>query len=219
MAVQTFPPRVGFVKQAQDGSYILTPEAYRFLRDAVPVLGSIKSVADIETLAQFGDVAAINNVGNEDVRSVMQESQYARISELSKRLDGIEIAMAQYADPTALLAETVKWGTYTPTLTNVTNVTASTAFACQYVRLGRMVCVSGRLSINPTVAATLTEVGLSLPIASDFVGGECSGSAGCSSSDSVAISEDVANNRAKLQLTPTDSADQTYRFVFMYKKV
>jgi len=59
---------------------------------------------------------------------------------LSNRIDQLEYQIAQTPDATALLAETVKYGTYTPTLYNTTNVTASTAYTCQYVVLGRCLC-------------------------------------------------------------------------------
>src|SRR3990167_10996405 len=58
--------------------------------------------------------------------------------------------------------------TYTPTLTNVFNVAASTAYACQYMRVGNVVTVSGQVDIDPTAASTYTELDISLPIASAF---------------------------------------------------
>lgn len=56
-------------------------------------------------------------------------------------------------------------GTYTPTLTNVTNVTSSTAKNCQYSRSGNIVTVFGSLDVTTTLAVA-TEVGISLPVAS-----------------------------------------------------
>ena len=58
-------------------------------------------------------------------------------------------------------------GTYTPTLTNDTNVDASTAEQLQYLRVGNMVTVSGRCQVNATAAAS-TILGISLPIASNI---------------------------------------------------
>src|SRR5439155_66361 len=43
-------------------------------------------------------------------------------------------------------------GTYTPTLTNSVNVAASTAYTCQYLRVGSVVTVSGQMDIDPTGA-------------------------------------------------------------------
>lgn len=63
-------------------------------------------------------------------------------------------------------------GTYTPTLDDEVNCTAfvvGTTF--NYMRVGDVVTVSGRIDINPTTTATLTTFTISLPIASDFSGG------------------------------------------------
>lgn len=58
-------------------------------------------------------------------------------------------------------------GTYTPTLTNTTNVSASTAVECQYSRVGNVVTVSGR--VDTTSSATgVIELTLSLPVNSAF---------------------------------------------------
>jgi hypothetical protein len=57
-------------------------------------------------------------------------------------------------------------GTYTPTLTNATNVAASAAVGFQYLRVGNVCTVSGRLTIDPTAATTDTHIGISLPVAS-----------------------------------------------------
>jgi hypothetical protein len=59
-------------------------------------------------------------------------------------------------------------GTYTPTLTNNANITSSTAYACQYMRVGNVVTVSGEVDITATSAATLTQLILTLPISSNF---------------------------------------------------
>jgi hypothetical protein len=58
-------------------------------------------------------------------------------------------------------------GTYTPSITNTTNIDASTARVCQWLRVGNVVSVSGSVSIDPT-AATNTVFQISLPIASNL---------------------------------------------------
>ena len=70
-------------------------------------------------------------------------------------------------------------GTYFPVLTNVTNVDASSVYTCQYVRIGNIVTVSGKVGIDCTAAAaTATELGMDLPIASNFTTEEqCAGTA------------------------------------------
>lgn len=71
------------------------------------------------------------------------------------------------ADDVALTIPTA-YGTYTPTLVNVTNAAASTAYSCQYLRVGDTVTVSGRVDIDPTAAGAV-RVSLTVPIASAFV--------------------------------------------------
>lgn len=56
-------------------------------------------------------------------------------------------------------------GRYTPTLTNTTNVSASTARECMWTRVGNTVTVAGRVEVTPTAAAdTLTVIELTLPV-------------------------------------------------------
>ena len=60
-------------------------------------------------------------------------------------------------------------GTYTPTLSNTTNVASSTSAICQYMRVGNVVTVSGEIVIVPTAGTTTaTYLGISLPVASNL---------------------------------------------------
>lgn len=92
-------------------------------------------------------------------------------------------------------------GTYTPTLTNVTNVTSSTAANCQYNRVGNMVSVFGSLAITTTLAVA-TEVDISLPIASNIgsandING--TGQATSAIATNVYIDGDSTNDRARMK--------------------
>lgn len=109
--------------------------------------------------------------------------------------------------------------TYTPTLTNVTNLDASTAYACQYLRVGNVVLVSGKVDLDPT-AAGATELGLSLPIASNLateqqLGGSAQTAA--VAGEGIAIRADAANNRAALVYTAVDVANKSWFFSFAYQ--
>jgi hypothetical protein len=114
-------------------------------------------------------------------------------------------------------------GTYTPTLTNTTNVASSTASAAQYMRVGNVVTVSGSVIIDPTTAATNTTLNVSLPIASSLTSGRQLGGAGSSNSaakygDNVlAIYADTTNDRAEFRFNPTGAASETYVFSFTYQ--
>lgn len=110
-------------------------------------------------------------------------------------------------------------GTYTPTLTNGANVAASTAFVCQYLRVGAVVTVSGRVDIDPT-ASSQTVLGISLPIASAFSGlTQLGGTAACPdvAGYSASISADATNDRAQLvYICGADVANRVWSFTFTY---
>ncbi len=114
---------------------------------------------------------------------------------------------------------TLASGTYTPTLASVANVAAKTAYAAQYLQVGSTVTVSGKVDIDPTAGATLTRLGISLPVASDFAAAEnCAGTAYSVAPDySAAIFADATNNRAELDYTTVvDVANQSFFYSFSY---
>lgn len=111
--------------------------------------------------------------------------------------------------------------TYTPGLTNVTNVTASTAYVTGYFRIGNSVTVYGKIDINPTLAAsTATEVGINLPIASNMTGEQDLG--GTAVSDALAsltarIKGDATNDRASVVFKSISITNDSYSFEFSYQ--
>jgi hypothetical protein len=110
-------------------------------------------------------------------------------------------------------------GTFTPTLTGVANVAASTSGVCGWIRLGNMVSVWGAISVDPTSATTLTRIGISLPIASNLAGadlwGVCSVDQGLTTA--VNLSSDTTNDRAELYyVTAADVANRGVNFNFGY---
>lgn len=110
-------------------------------------------------------------------------------------------------------------GTYTPTLTGVANVAASTAYECQYMRVGNTVTVSGKLDIDPTLTATSTQLGISLPVASNFGAAEdCGGVAFAPAIAAMggAILGDATNDRAQLEFIASDVNNNSMYFVFTY---
>jgi hypothetical protein len=115
-------------------------------------------------------------------------------------------------------ATNVLSGTYTPTLTNVANTSSLTAFSCQYLRVGSVVTVSGKLTLDPVAGATLTQIGISLPIASDFATNEQCGGVGSSGlvTAAGAIYADTANNRAEFIHNSVGTAAYDVYFSFTY---
>ncbi len=118
---------------------------------------------------------------------------------------------------------TIFGGTYAPTITGVTNVAASTAYLCQYMRVGPVVTVSGLVDIDPTLTVE-TIIRISLPVASNFSNiRNCAGTAitntytgGFTGNLVGAIIADTTNNEAHLTYFASDIANQTFSFTFTY---
>lgn len=110
-------------------------------------------------------------------------------------------------------------GTYTPTLFNVTNIQSSTAYVLTYLRVGNMVTVCGKVDIDPTSSSTGTELGISLPIASDFTAPEQCGGAGgpLDFNQAAGIAADTTNNRASMQFIAQTNALLAIYFNFSYR--
>ncbi len=107
-------------------------------------------------------------------------------------------------------------GTYTPTLTGVTNVGASTAYLAQWTRVGNVMTVSGKVDIDAT-AAGATELGMSFPIASNIANEQnCGGTAASAAAAalSAAVRGDATNDRAAIVFTATSITNDSYFFSF-----
>lgn len=115
-------------------------------------------------------------------------------------------------------------GTYTPSLTNTTNIGSSTATTCQYMRVGNTVTVSGQVTVDATTAGAQTVLRMSLPIASNFSLSAQLGGAGASITasaygNSMAILGDTANDVAEFRWLPTLATAQIYNFTFTYQVI
>ncbi len=135
-------------------------------------------------------------------------------------LEDLEDRVTDYADSLIAALPTLAASTYTPTLTNTTNLDGSTANAStQYMRLGSVVTVSGRFDIDPTAAAN-TVMGISLPVASNLGSNADAGGAAVAVSattEAFAISGDSGNDRATLQGGATITTNHTVAFIFQYR--
>jgi len=107
-------------------------------------------------------------------------------------------------------------GTYTPTITNGTNVAASSNVNAFYQRIGNIVYVSGAVNIDPTSALTNTLFTLSLPVARTststfFTIGTSSGN-----TPPDIWSGSPASTTADFKGYPASASNQTVSFSFMY---
>lgn len=110
-------------------------------------------------------------------------------------------------------------GVYTPTLTSVANVSASTPWICRWSRDANVVTVYGRLEVTPTSAASVvTQLGISLPIASNLQDNtrDLGGLANTAFGVHGAIVADTTNDRAQLGFQSTNTASNSFYFTFQY---
>lgn len=114
--------------------------------------------------------------------------------------------------------------TWTPTLTNVANVASVVDNpACLYERNGSNVSFSGQFTITMTAAApTLTVLGISLPVASNFTqvyhanGGIASVTVS-GENTSGTISGDTTNDRMQAEFYALTTASRTFKFWGSYR--
>lgn len=130
--------------------------------------------------------------------------------------------------PTGAANQYVASGTYTPTITNVSNVTSSSSASGFWIRVGNVVSVFGRVTVDPTAASTRTVIGVSLPIASALTDpGDLSGThstlivGGTPSpaADSGMIFGDTTNDRAQFDWISgmPDQSSRAFHFGYLVK--
>lgn len=110
-------------------------------------------------------------------------------------------------------------GTYTPTLTNVTNVSSSSAQVARWTQIGDQVTVYGRVSVDPIASATSTQVRVSLPVASNLgsnsdLAGVCVGDLSDESAGHIVA--DTANDEALIEAHPVSTSQHTYVYTYSY---
>jgi hypothetical protein len=115
-------------------------------------------------------------------------------------------------------------GTWTPTLTNTTNIDSSTAEYCIYSRIGKIVSGHMRIQINPTADNATTTLGISLPIASAFTSGNDAIGNGTDDSfdgtvanNSLRLAADSTNDRFTYNFTARDTGAATHYISFSYE--
>ena len=110
-------------------------------------------------------------------------------------------------------------GSYTPTLTGVANIDATTSGTFRWMRSGDSVTVWGKIDVDPTAGGTLTQVGISLPIASNFAAAENAGGAFISNGGANGygvVRADATNDRAEAFFVPGVASNQTWYTHFSY---
>lgn len=116
---------------------------------------------------------------------------------------------------------TLTSGTYTPTLSNIANVSASTANLCQYLRVGNVVTVSGSCAVDAVTTLTTTQIRISLPIASVFTNTVQAGGVLASQINGAAgsIQSENTSGTVQCQWQPVSTSNDTYGFTFTYQVI
>jgi hypothetical protein len=137
---------------------------------------------------------------------------YAKIQNMtSKRLLG------RYSAGAGVVEElNLDYGTYTPTLTNIANLTSSTPAVCSWQRVGDIVVVSGSFTVDALIGG-LTSLRMTLPVASNFTSiTDASGAGSGVIAESHAAYADDVNDEVIFRWTSASTASHVVYFMFMY---
>jgi len=114
-------------------------------------------------------------------------------------------------------------GSYTPTITNGTNVASTTTFLSHYSVVGNVVTVQGSVSITFTAANTNSALRFSLPVASAFGSATQGRLIGTSYSlttrDVIAGVANTTNNDIDVRCYPSATGPITFVYTLIYKVV
>ena len=107
-------------------------------------------------------------------------------------------------------------GTYVPILTDIANVTSSTASSFFWLRIGSYVMVTGRIQAQPTLVNTTTEIQIELPIASALTA--ANQMAGLANADGGRIEANATTDKASWKWTQNVGISNTiYALHFAYR--
>lgn len=124
-----------------------------------------------------------------------------------------EAIISQGGGSTAMTWKAINNGTYTPTLSNSSNISASTAYTFHWIRMGDEVSFSGQLDLDPTIAGAIS-IEISLPIASDFTLSDdlsaCATNATAGEGGGI-VSASGANNTMSFSAIAVGVANITYK--------
>ncbi len=188
--------------QASDGTNLIEAARVTALVDGTPGTNDMPGRLEFRTTADGASSSTermrIDNVGNITFTAIHNN-----------------------ASPPTNTTQTISSGTYTPTLTNGTNVASSGTASAMFSRVGNIVTVSGSLEVDPTSADSNTLLGVSLPIASDLTSANQLEGVARDAPVNVSpgagwLNGDTTNDRAQLQMWPHNSGNSEWRFTFQY---
>lgn len=117
--------------------------------------------------------------------------------------------------PTGTTNHYIASGTYTPTLTNVSNAGSLTAAVCQWVRVGNVVTVSGSATVTPS-SAGVVRIGITLPIGSGLTASNQLAGTGCGEDGDIGrVYGDATNDRAEIRIGLAFASTVSFHFTYL----
>jgi hypothetical protein len=115
--------------------------------------------------------------------------------------------------------ETLESGTYIPSINNIKNINSSKAFSCQYMRIGDVVTVSGKIDVTVLAIGKETKLEFSLPISTTFTGdNELAGTMALNNgNENGAVYANTINGNAKVVFKSINSGKRSCYFTFTYR--
>ena len=121
------------------------------------------------------------------------------------------------------VAPIIESGTYTPTITDSLNVDATVLYGAHYTRINNIVTVSIMITVDFSAGGSLSIIGLTIPIASDFtnendvVGSAISGLEENGSNRAGRCVADIGDNKVYLRITHSGSSNYYVAINFTYE--
>jgi hypothetical protein len=177
-------------------------------------------VTPSKTIRAFGGNLEIVNDAYGAAVVTVSDAGAVTATSFSGALNASDLSSGTVAN--ARLPKTLDAGTYTPTLTNTTNIAASTARKCQWMRVGNTVTVSGTATVQVTSGFAASLLGISLPVASNLatvydLAGTSTSYSGATGIDSPSLIGDTVNDRASMKWVSQVATSFDYTFTFSYE--
>lgn len=124
---------------------------------------------------------------------------------------------------THVIENAIVSGFWTPTLTNTTNVTASTSGEFKFTKIAGttdLYTFSGEVEIDPTTTATLTVLTLTLPVTTAVSATrDVSGTASDDLGTSCRVAGNTSSGLMEIRFTPVDVTNRKFSVVGQFKYI
>lgn len=196
------------VKLRNSGTYTLLPTDHTIIVTS-PATDVTLPTATSSYASNLGQSFTIKNLTGASIDIIPNGSDIINGLNANYTLpDGKSVTIQAYGPVEWVTSDNlyeVTSGTYTPTLSNTTNVTSSTPIICHYTRNGNQVTVTGSAGVVTTLAVS-TVLGISLPpgLSSDFAATTDASGQGTASSAIAAnayIEANTSTDIAELKFT------------------